>query len=194
MIVFIPIVEGQGEVYAVPALLYRIAQRLRPDVVIRVNPPIRVKASSFLQDTDYFQRQVELACAKAAQSQGHVLILLDCEDDCPATVGPTLLQRAQTVRRDVSFVVCLAYREYETWFLTAAQSLQSQSGLASDLKPPPDPERIRGAKEWLSRYMPYPYDPIIHQLDLTRAFDLEEAQMNRSFQRLVNKIRMIIAP
>lgn len=193
MVVFVPIVEGQGEVQALPNLLHRIAQTVSADVLIRVNPPIRVKASSFLRDKDYFYRQVTLAGAKAAQSQGHVLILLDCEDDCPATLGPELLQRAQAIRNDVSFVVCLAYREYETWFITAARSLQGCCGLTPDLEPPRDPEAVRGAKEWLSRRMPYPYDPIVHQLDLTRAFDLQLAQANRSFQRLVQKIEMILA-
>ncbi len=194
MIVFVPIVEGQGEVQAVPNLLYRIAQSVRQDAIIRVNPPIRVKASSFLRDPGYFERQIALAGAKAAQSHGVVLILLDCEDDCPAIIGPDLLQKAQALRSDVGFVVCLAYREYESWFITAARSLQGCAGLSADLQPPTDPEQIRGAKEWLSRQMPYPYDPIIHQLDLTRAFDLQEAQANRSFRRLLHKIRMILAP
>ena len=192
MIVFVPIVEGQGEVQAVPNLLYRIAQTVQPAATIRVNPPLRVKASSFLHDAAYFHRQMTLASAKAAQSQGHVLILLDCEDDCPAVIGPALLRRAQAVRPDVSMLVCLISREYETWFMTAAQSLRGCCGLAADLTPPANPAAVRGAKEWLSRRMPYPYDPIVHQLDLTRAFDLQQAQANQSFQRLVRKLQALL--
>lgn len=122
MIVFVPIVEGHGEVQAVPNLIYRIAQAEHPEVHVLVNPPIRIKASSFLQDSGYFARHIALAAEKAAQSRGCVLILLDCEDDCPAEVGPDLLQRAHALRSDVSFIVCLAYREYETWFLTSIRS------------------------------------------------------------------------
>ena len=193
MVVLVPIVEGQGEVQAVPNLLHRIASALNPGVVVRVNPPIRVKASSFLRDDDYFRRQILLAGAKAAQSQGHVLILLDCEDDCPATLGPDLLRRAQAVRSDVSMLVCLIHREYETWFITAATSLRGCCGLAANLTPPADPTAVRGAKEWLSRHMSIPYDPIVHQLDLTRMFDLQQAQSNPSFQRLFHKLQAIIS-
>jgi len=193
MVVLVPIVEGQGEVQAVPNLLHRIASALNPGVVVRVNPPIRVKASSFLRDEDYFRRQILLAGAKAAQSQGHVLILLDCEDDCPATLGPDLLRRAQAVRSDVSMLVCLIHREYETWLIAAATSLRGCCGLAANLTPPADPTAVRGAKEWLSRHMPIPYDPIVHQLELTRMFDLQQAQSNSSFQRLFHKLQAIIS-
>lgn len=191
-IVFVPIVEGQGEMQAVPNLLHRIVQAIDPGASVRVNPPIRVKAHSFLVDAGYFQRQVALAAAKAAQSQGHVVILLDCEDDCPARVGPDLLRRAKAIRGDVSMIVCLAYREYETWFIAAARSLRGCCGLAADLEPLTDPAAVRGAKEWLSRHMPNRYDPVQHQLSLTRAMDLEQAQANQSFRRLVEKIRLAV--
>ena len=90
-----PIVEGHGEVEALPALLHRIATLAAVEGTLRVNPPIRVKSGSFLHDHDYFSKQIALAAAKAAQGGGAVLILLDCEDDCPATLGPDLLRRAQ---------------------------------------------------------------------------------------------------
>lgn len=130
-----PIVEGHGEVEAVPALLHRIALEA-PNHALRVNAPIRVKAGSFLNDGTYFRKQIILAAAKAAQAAGFVLIILDCEDHCPATLGPSLLERARTIRNDVSYLVVLAYREYESWFLAAARSLRGMRGLAEDLDPP----------------------------------------------------------
>ncbi|MGF1547352.1 MAG: DUF4276 family protein [Thiotrichales bacterium] len=185
MTVFVPIVEGQGEVQALPALLHRLAQRVDPASTIRVNPPIRVKSGSFLNDAAYFQRQIALAAAKAAQSQGHVLILLDCDDACPATLGPDLLRRACAVRGNIKMRVILAYREYETWFLTAADSLRGRAGLLHELTAPTEPERHRDAKGWLSERMTHRrYDPIIHQLEFTRAFDIEQALANASFRRL----------
>lgn len=187
--VIVPIVEGQGEVQAVPNLLHRIVAFIAPDARLHVSAPIRVKAGSFLRDDEYFRRHVLLAGAKAAQSQGHVLMLLDCEDDCPACLGPALLQRASAVRNDVSMIVCLAHREYESWFLSAALSLRGCCGLSHQLTPPANPEVHRGAKEWLSRHMPYRYDPVQHQLELTRAMNLEQAQQNQSFGRLVRKLR-----
>ncbi len=188
----VPIVEGQGECQAVPALLHRIAQDSGYSGVLRVNPPIRVKAGSFLNDEDYFSKYVRLAGAKAAQGHGSILVLLDCEDDCPARVGPDLLRRVRAVRSDVATLVVLAQREYESWFLSAVRSLRGCSGLAADLDPPPVPERIRDAKGWLSANMEAPYDPVVHQIEFTRTFDLESASANRSFDRLRHRLRSLL--
>jgi Domain of unknown function (DUF4276) len=187
-----PIVEGHGEVQALPGLLHRIAAAVSDQATLRVNNPIRVKSGSFLNDHDYFTKMVSLAGAKAAQSTGSVLILLDCDDGCPATLGPDLLSRAQRVRGDVSIAVVLAVREYETWFVTAARSLRGQFGLPDDFEPPGDPSAIRDAKGWLGRHMNAAYDPIVHQLDLSRKFDLQQARANRSFDRLYRLIERLI--
>lgn len=192
MLFVAPIVEGHGEVEAVPALLHRIADSVRWAGGLRVNPPIRVKSGSFLQDESYFRKQVALAAAKAAQWGGAVLILLDCEDDCPAELGPNLLQRAKAVRDDVVILVALAYREYETWFVTAAKSLRGLHGLPDDLEAPQSPEKIRDAKGWLGARMTFGYDPVMHQLDFTRRFNLEEARSNASFHRFYQRVAELL--
>jgi len=184
----IPIVEGHGEQLALPLLIRRIFGELQPDTTPEINPPIRVKATSFLHDADYFRKKVELATSKAAQGDGMVLILLDCEDECPGTLGPLLLAKAQAVRGDIPCTVVLARREYETWFLAAAASLAGCAGLPKTLEPPHLPEAIRGAKEWLGRHLPASYDPIIHQAKFTAAFSLAEAQTIPSFARMVAKL------
>lgn len=181
----VPIVEGDGEVEAIPVLIRRIFFELGGGIHPLINAPIKIKSGSFLSDSDYFRRFVELAAAKAAQGDGRVLIVMDCEDDCPAKVGPRLLADAQTVRPDVNYVVALAYREYETWFLTAAESLRGHRGLPENLVAPSNPESIRGAKEWLGRQMDSPYDPIVHQASFSARFNLIQARSNESFDRLI---------
>lgn len=185
---FSPIVEGHGEQEALPLLIRKIFADASPETIPVINPPIRVKSGSFLSDVEYFSKYVTLAAAKASQAGGEILILLDCEDDCPGTLGPLLLARAKTVRSDVPITVVLAHREYETWFLAAAESLRGCGGLPADLSPPADPELIRGAKEWLGRRMDQSYDPIIHQAAFTARFDLSQAKSIPSFARLVSKI------
>jgi len=59
------IVEGHGEVQALPILLRRLAKDLAPNVDLRLNPPLRVKAGSFLNDNEYFGKYIELAARKA---------------------------------------------------------------------------------------------------------------------------------
>ena len=51
-----PIVEGHGEVQAVPLLLRRILEDSAPGACLRVNPPPRVKAGSFMNDKEYFAK------------------------------------------------------------------------------------------------------------------------------------------
>jgi hypothetical protein len=188
----VPIVEGHGEVGALPVLLRRIIQNKCPEANPILNPPIRIKAVSFVGDADYFARYFALAAAKAHQGNGTVLILLDCEDDCPATLGQSLFARAREVRSDVSCLVALACREYETWFLAAASSLAGLHGLPASLVPPASPESIRGAKEWLSLKMAQSYDPVIHQAAFTATFSLDAARSVRSFARLADRVTALV--
>lgn len=188
MVHVVPIVEGYGEVEAVPVLLRRIAEMTYPGPLLKINHPIRVKIGSFLKDVEYFKKQVTLAAAKAAQSGGFVLILLDCEDDCPAVLGPQILEDAKAVRNDMNYVVVLAYREYESWFLASAPSLRGIYGFPLDLEPPADVEAIRDAKGWLGSRMDRKYDVTTHQLEFTNRFDISEARTNKSFNRCFERI------
>jgi hypothetical protein len=183
-----PIVEGHGEVEALPALLHRIARANAFQGALHVNPPIRVKLGSFLHDSDFFRRYVMLASEKAVQEGGSVLILLDCDDECPAKLGPELLRRARNVRSDVGMFVSLAHREFESWFITAIRSLRGVRGLPNDLLPPHNSERIRDAKGWLGERMNVAYDPVTHQIEFTRKIDLSEACSNQSFNRLYQHV------
>lgn len=193
-----PIVEGQGEGEAVPILLHRIAKHFaQPGEAYHkpliVNPPIRVTATAFLKFDEYFSKHVSLAAAKAKVRDGTVLILLDCEDDCPARLGPRILDRAKAVRGDVPYLVVLASREFETWFMTAAVSLRGHFGFSADLVPPANPESRRGAKEWLGSRMSGGYDPVTHQYQMARMFDLEQAKANPSFRRLCERLQTVLS-
>jgi hypothetical protein len=181
-----PIVEGHGEINALPALLYRMAAATNE--VLVVNPPIRVKAAKFINDNEDFRRHIELAAAKAIQKDGLVLILLDCEDDCAATVGASILNRAKGVRPDARYLVVLATKEYESWFIAGVASLRGVRGLPLDLSPPPDAETIRNAKGWLRQRMDVAYDEITHQLEFSRKVDLDQACGNQSFRRFRDRL------
>lgn len=186
-----PIVEGDGEIDALPALLHRMRDAVSASAVLQVNPPIRIKTGSFLNDQIYFGKYIALAAAKAAQRQGSVLILLDCEDYCAAELGPQLLRKATAVRDDVPMFVTLAPREYETWFLAAAHSLRGVAGLPGDLEPPANAEHIRDAKGWLSERMPGKYDPIRHQTQFSKCMNLDAGRTVQSFDRLFHYMARI---
>lgn len=184
----LPIVEGHGEVTAVPILIRRIVAQYAPDVYAHVGQAIRVKRTGLIQ-AGGLERTVELAARQTTQSDG-ILILLDADDDCPRELAEQLLARAKAARPDRAIRIIAANREYEAWFLAAARSLRGKRGLADDLEPPPDPEAIRDAKGWLASRTPhgFSYKPTIDQPALTHVFDLEEAQAARSFRKIVKDV------
>lgn len=172
------IVEGHGEVEAVPILLRRISASLdRPiDPYPRVLPPLRIPANK-LEKQGELERAVELAARKSGVG-GAILILLDCDDGCPAEVGPRFLRRARAARSDRSISVVFAKREYEAWFLASAESLRGKRGLREDIVSPSMPETVRDAKGWLSERMAAgsTYSETTDQPALTECFDMKMAR------------------
>ncbi len=169
------VVEGEGEVKALPKLLYRLAQEFSvPD--LRVPEPMRVSRGRLVA-AGQFERAVSAAAGRVNKAGG-VLVVLDADDDCPAQLGPVLLARAQAARSDLAVAVVLANREFESWFLAAALSLAGKHGFPENLTRPSNPEGIRGAKEWLSqnRQNGRPYKPTVDQALLSSAFDLKLAR------------------
>ncbi len=188
------IVEGHGECEAVPILIRRIAQTIDPGLVPRVLLPLRVPASQLLKQGE-MERSVELA-ARKLQGRGGIVIIVDCDrgNGCPAEEGPMLLRRAVAARGDLPITVVLAKREFEAWFLAAAESLRGQHGLPDGLESPPDPEEIRGAKEWLSdRMLPgRSYAETTDQPAMAAIFDVEMARRADSFDKCYREIKSML--
>jgi hypothetical protein len=188
------LVEGYGECEAVPILIRRIARTIDPGFVPKILPPLRVPASRLTKEGE-MERSVELA-ARKLQGQGGILVVLDCDWDngCPATDGPALLKRALGARADLPIAVILAKKEFEAWFLAAAESLRGKHGLPNDLQSPPEPEEIRGAKEWLSDKMPYgrSYAETTDQPAFTDLFDMSMARRADSFDKCYREIERML--
>jgi len=182
------IVEGHGECEAVPILVRRIAQELDPALALSVDPVLRVPASRLVKQGE-IERAVELAARKNS-GQGAILVLLDSDDGCPAEDGPELLQRAANARSDLPISVVMAKREYEAWFLAAAESLRGQRGLPAGLTGPQNPEGIRGAKEWLADRMPQgqTYSESSDQPAFTALFDINAARRADSFDKCYREV------
>jgi hypothetical protein len=179
------IVEGHGECEAVPKLIRRIARDIDPGFVPFVLPPLRVPASRLLKEGE-IERSIDLA-ARKLQGRGGIVVIVDCdwEGGCPAREGPTLFVRARRARTDYPISVVLAKKEFEAWFLAAAESLRGRRGLPENLVSPPDPESIRDAKGWLSDRMPHgvSYSETDDQPAFTAVFDMAAARRADSFDK-----------
>ena len=191
MIRIVAIVEGDGEVKAVPVLLRRIGAAVAPLAALDVARPIRVSRGRFLKESG-LEGYVSLAASRAGPD-GRILVLLDANGDCPAELGAALLRRARAARPDLLIEVVLAKCEYESWFIAAADSLRGTRGISNAANVPPDPESIRGAKEWLRARMSGPYSPTADQAALTARFDMTAARRRApSFDKMWRAVNVLM--
>ena len=177
------IVEGESEVETVPLLIRRIAADLYPELPIVVLPPIRRPRNKVVKENE-LERAVEFV-ARQIGGQGAIFIILDSDVDCPAELGPALLERALQIRGDLPIAVVLAKCKFEAWFLDAAESLRGQRGIKDNIDSPEDPEAIRDAKGWLSKRMEHSrtYRETRDQPALAALFDFEQARQADSFDK-----------
>lgn len=184
MIAIASIVEGDGEVSALPVLLRRLSDWLPARDYPQPLPPIRVRRDRFLNREDEFRKQLLLAAAKCGD-RGWILVVLDADDDCPATLAASVYQRAQQHVGHRRLSVVIANHEFEAWFIAAARSLDGHRGFRVP-EEVVDAEVPRDAKGWLRSHMAGgTYSPLLDQPAFAAAIDLQQAFDNsRSFRKL----------
>jgi hypothetical protein len=188
MIQIASIVEGDGEVVALPVLLRRMAAEWLPTTAVNPLPPIRVRRDRFLAREDEFRRQLLLAAAKSGE-EGWILIVLDADDDCPARLGRQIHDRAQPYVAHRRLSVVLANREFEAWFIAAAHSLDGVRGFSPFQGEVVQAEVPRDAKGWMRERMSGKvYRPVLDQPAFAACIDLRQAAANsRSFRKLLKE-------
>ena len=143
-----PIVEGHGDVAAVPVLLRRLAAEAQAWRVA-IGRPIRRPRNQLVQQPG-LDTAVNLALHHGCDA---ILIMFDGDDDCPAELGQIVRGWATAAAGGVPCEVVLPHREYESWFLASIESLRGTRGVRVDAPLHPDPEAPRGAKENLEARM-----------------------------------------
>jgi hypothetical protein len=182
-----PIVEGHGEVEAAPVLLRRLRAEAKCQS-IGVGQPIR-RTQSQLRSKEGIQAGVRLALLQPECAA--VVILFDGEDDCPKELAASVRAWAREAAAGKPCDVVIAYREYETWFLAALESLRGQYGIPRNANAPANPESKRDAKGALEEFMPADraYSETGDQPAMSAVFDMGQAhRRNRSFRKLVKAI------
>lgn len=184
-----PIVEGHGEVEAVPVLLGRfiaeanaVAEANAWDIVI--GRPIRRNRNQLIKQPELAKA---VGLARIQPGCDAILIMFDGDRDCPAELGPTVQRWAAAVAGGIPCEVVLPHREYEAWFLAAMESLRGQRGILQDAESHPEPETPRGAKEQLEARMPAhkSYVETVDQAAFSAKFNFAAAHAKcRSFRRM----------
>lgn len=191
-----PIVEGHGEVEAVRALVRRFANELHGVYDLSVLEPFRLPRTKFARD-DEVARALQLAAVKLSPfARGHVLVLMDGDDDCPCAQHERVLRIAQSLdlAGRVSFV--MPVREYEAWLIDCRRPGERHPDIREDAPMRADVSAIRDAKTWFRTNVLVPgrhYAPSVDQAKFTFLLDLE-ATHNRAMVKLRKEMAAIFAP
>lgn len=208
--VIVPIVEGHGEVTAVPILIRRwLRQRnFHRFFDVHLAGPVRasgkgaLKVSHSADDELGVEHYVEIALLRRPDI---ILVILDADEDCPQSLGPALLARARRlVPPDYPIGVVIAKREYEAWFLAAFPSSRFRDGLAGrtftlsrrSLPRGIDVEAIADCKSYVAGLIGVKkYEPTIHQPKLTEIlpFTVGMTRRSRSFRKLLKELGKLLA-
>jgi hypothetical protein len=192
------IVEGHTEAKCAELLLQRIwTGLLRGPERLQVLRPYRGSRDALMHpNRDDLANKIKEAYADLSRrlrldssGRGVLLLLLDAEEDCPASLAPRLLERARTARSDADIVCILAKRELENWFKAAAASLAGIRGLPNGLSIPANPEDGSG-DSWLTRQMQRQdrrrkYTKPADAVELAKHMDLQQCREHSpSFDKL----------
>jgi hypothetical protein len=178
-----PIVEGYGELNAVPVLLRRLQAKLGV-YTFQIARPIRRRRSE-LATEEQVRRSVRLALG--TPQCGGILILFDSDDACPKEFGPTVQAWAQAEAGAVPCAVVLAHHEYEAWFRAAIESLRGFRRVRPDAVSHPTPEGVRNCKGAFEERLEVgaSYSPRVDQAAFSSQIDFRQAHLScRSFRRL----------
>ena len=175
----VPIVEGRGEMEAVPVLLRRILYERRDHYDVNVLPPKNANGRGRL--VSRFEDFLRYAASEDGCAA--ILVLLDADKDCPVELGTELASRASSINIYVPTVVVCAKREYENWFLASDEDFQG------------DAEDYNGAKQWLNRRVAagLTYKETKDQVRFSAQMDIEAAfEASRSFRRLCSAVDELV--
>ena len=193
--ILMTIVEGTGEVRAVPILLRRILGELHGRYDISIPRSIRARSGGdIVRHLEYRLQQV------SSQGCDAILVLVDTDGDtCPAELAVQLAERAGERNLGVPIAIVCPNSEYETWFIASlsndtGRGIRQRLGIDVSINAPADVEVIRGAKEWLTRNMRNNrYRETRHQAALTPHIDLDLVrQRSRSFRRLCHAVEELL--
>lgn len=187
----LPVVEGDGDLAAVPELVRRVLQdRGQHDVQI-CRAHKRGELPKVLgRFDDYFQT--------AALEKAPILWVLDydcatCDD--PARDLKLLKRRAKAIAPDAAVEFVFMVKEFETLFLADHETVRRVfSDIPSGFLFPPNPELVRDAKGFLSQARPKgsAYKPTQHQMRLAAQLDLSRLRTRsasfRNFEAAVHRL------
>ncbi len=154
MTTIISVVEGDGDVAALPGLLGRILLEMynRSDVLVAQGKTMVVNAKGRSTLENRLEKFIQYAQYRSECDA--ILVLLDTDGDCPVSLAQGLLRRCEKLGLTCPIEIVCAHRCYESWFLASLDAIKGQCGIRGTAVLPQDAEDIQNPKQWLTDQMP----------------------------------------
>lgn len=197
-----PIVEGDGEVIALPVLLRRIAAEILQDTVIDVLRPWHLHRGYVLPaHPAKFEEALQVSAVNllrhpAPIPDSRILLVMD-RDPNPeptCTLGPRLQDDARArLRPGVGLSCVLADKEFESWFVAAASSLTDHLDFDIEVWAKSVAELTLKGKTWIkTHFKRASYRETVDQVKLTAQMDLSLCRRNSpSFDKLCRELERL---
>ncbi len=195
----VPLVEGVGEVHAVPLLLRRLLQEEFARYDWQVAKPKCAHGCGNLLAAGGLERFIQYAQSGGAA----VLVLVDGDsvealppgqrpaEDCAPGLAQLLAQRAAVIQPQVPVVIVVATWEYEAWFLASIETME----IAGLNRYQAEMADTRSPKGWIERHLPpgQKYLETLDQAKMTNKLDFRRVEeRSRSFRRLKNALNQLL--
>lgn len=186
------IVEGDGELSAVPLLLRRLLYEKFERYDFSTISPINARGRGNLTRDGGLERLLEYT-RRQPDCDG-VLVLFDAEKDdvdCPPRIAYVFAERAAALGLPFPVSIVCAVCEYESWFLYS-DTIADEYFTAVY---PDNPDEECSAKGWINRHLrtQATYRETIDQTDMSQLLELDELHdKSRSFRRLVDALTELL--
>ena len=189
------IVEGHGEETAIRPLINNIIASCDGIVYPGIAAPYRKSWGSLVNRTGELEQCAEIVLREGGPGS-RLMLLLDADGNCPALLGPTMLERLilRFPGRLVSVVV--ADWEFESWFIASAESIAEHIGASLGVEVPDNIEEIQNPKAWLERnILNRRYRETNDQASFSSVIDVPLArQRSHSFNRFCLELEKLLTP
>ena len=203
----VPVVEGFGEVEAVPLLLRRLLREQfgYDERDFEIARPKNAKGCGGLISDNGIERYVKHAFKE--DGCAGVIVLIDndpaeglahrnkIDDTCAPALAQYLACRVQAIHPFRPVAIIVARWEYEAWFLASLETAGPAVGMPADTVYRGDVESERSANGWIEKRLPpdRKYFETHDQAAMTQQLDLERVtRRSRSFRRLRHALEQLI--
>lgn len=189
-----PIVEGHGEVAAILPLIHNVISSCDGVVYPRIIRPYREPWGSIVNRPGDLERCAQIVLREGGPDS-RLLVLLDADGRCPASLGPELQRRLVKRFPDTLVSVSVADWEYESWFVASAESIAEHIGASLGIEVPENIEHIQNPKSWLEQnLLRRRYTETGDQVVFSGIINVPLArQRSHSFNRFCREVERLLA-